>query len=171
MSIPVYPASLPCVLRENYGFEPVNNILRTPMQSGRARQRLEFRNVPSLVRLRWVMTAVQARIFEAWASQIVGAEWCDIPLLSPMGPENITVRFTESPKGGELTGKYLWRYEAICEVRDRPMLDPGWVEILPEYLAESDIFDYAMNQQWPLNQWQIYAEAFDTAINEDWPQP
>ena len=171
MAIPVYPEGLPCPLRENYAFTPVNNIRRTQMDSGRARQRIEFRNVPALVQLQWVMTDVQARLFEAWAAQVVGAGWFMMTLLTPLGFDEQEVRFTETPVGGELTGKFLWGYRVVCEVRNRPLLPPGWVDLLPDYILDADIFDYAMNREWPLNPWQIYADAMDQAINEDWPQP
>lgn len=171
MAIPVYPEGLPCPLRENYGFTPVNNIRRTPMDSGRARQRIEFPNAPATVALQWIMTELQARLFEAWAAQVVGAGWFTMVLLSPLGFEEQEIRFTEVPVGGELTGKFLWRYRVTCELRNRPLLDPGWAEILPDYILQADIFDYAMNREWPLNPWQVYIEAMDNAINEDWPQP
>lgn len=150
MPIPVYPEGLPCPLRESYGFTPVNNIRRTPMDSGRARQRVEFRNVPTMVSLRWVMTSPQASLFEAWAAQVVGAGWFTLNLLTPLGFADQEVRFTETPVGGELTGKFLWQYKVNCEVRNRPLLDPGWAEILPDYVLNADIFDYAMNREWPL---------------------
>lgn len=150
MPIPVYPEGLPCPLRESYGFTPVNNIRRTPMDSGRARQRIEFRNVPTMVSLRWIMTNIQARLFEAWAAQVVGAGWFEIELLTPLGFDTQEVRFTETPIGGELTGKFLWRYNVTCEVRNRPLLPPGWAELLPDYVLHADIFDYAMNREWPL---------------------
>jgi hypothetical protein len=169
--IPVYPEGLPLPLRENYGFTPVNNIRRTQMDSGRARQRIEFRNVPTLAQLSWMLTDVQARLFEAWAAQVAGAGWFTMTLLTPLGFEDYEVRFTETPVGGELRGKFHWQYRVTCELRNRPLLAPGWAEILPEFVLHSDIFDYAMNREWPLNPWQVYIEAMDTAINEDWPQP
>ncbi len=150
MAIPVYPEGLPCPLREPYEFTPVNNIRRTPMDSGRARQRIEFRNVPTMVQLSWVMSSPQASLFEAWAAQIVGAGWFTMTLLTPLGFEEQEVRFTETPVGGQLTGKFLWRYRVVCEVRERPLLEPGWAELLPDYVLHADIFDYAMNREWPL---------------------
>lgn len=171
MPIPVYPEGLPCPLRESYARTPVNNIRRTPTDSGRARQRIEFPNVPDTIQLTWIMTAPQAMLFEAWVAQVVGAGWFTMELLSPMGFNDEEIRFTETPVGGELTGKFLWRYKVVCESRNRPLLDPGWAEILPDYILHADIFDYAMNREWPLNPWQVYIEAMDTAINEDWPQP
>lgn len=171
MAIPFYPEGLPCPLRENYGFTPVNNIRRTPMDSGRARQRIEFQNVPATVNLQWIMTASQASIFESWAAYVAGAGWFEMTLLSPLGFETQEVRFTETPVGGELTGKFLWRYRATCELRNRPLYPSDWVLILPDYLTYADIFDYAMNQEWPLNPWQTYIEQTDQAINQEWPTP
>jgi len=149
MAIPVYPEGLPCPLRESYAFTPVNNIRRTPMDSGRARQRIEFRNVPTMVQLSWIMSSPQASLFEAWAAQVVGAGWFEMELLTPLGFDTQEVRFTETPVGGELTGKFLWRYRVVCEVRTRPLLDPDWVILLPDYILYSDIFDKAINWEKP----------------------
>lgn len=170
MTLPVYPEGLPCPLRENYEFTPVNNIRRTQMDSGRARQRIEFRNVPTMVQLSWIMNSPQASLFEAWAAQVVGAGWFTLTLLTPLGFDEQEVRFTETPIGGQLTGKFSWRYRVVCEVRKRPLLEPGWAEF-PEFILEAGIIDLAVNREWPLNQWQIYAGVFDKAINEDWPLP
>jgi hypothetical protein len=119
------------------------------MDSGRSRQRIEFRNVPTMVALQWVMTQPQAALFEAWAAQVVGAGWFTIELLTPLGFEVQEVRFTETPIGGELAGKFLWRYKVACEVRNRPLLASGWADILPGFVLGADIFDYAMNREWP----------------------
>ncbi|RAL80514.1 hypothetical protein CSC34_0624 [Pseudomonas aeruginosa] len=34
-------------------------------------------------------------------------------------------------------------------MRERSIIDPGWAEILPEYILLADIFDIAMNREWP----------------------
>lgn len=149
MPIPVYPDGLPCPLRENYGFNPVNNIRRTKMDSGRARQRIEFRNVPTMVQLSWIMSSPQATLFEGWVSQVVGAGWFTMALLTPLGFEEQEMRFTEPPTGGELTGKFSWHYRVVCEVRYKPLIDPGWAEILPDYILNADIFDRAINWEKP----------------------
>lgn len=165
MAIPSYPEGLPCPLRENYGFTPVNNIRRTPMDSGRARQRIEFPNAPATVSLQWVMTDLQARFFEAWAAQVVGAGWFTMTLLSPMGFTQEEVRFTEVPVGGELTGKFLWRYRVTAELRKRPMYPHGWIGLLPSFILNPEIFDYAMNREWPLH---TPGEAFLLENGEEW---
>ena len=144
-----YPVGLPLPLRDSYEFQPVNRIRRTPQDSGRARQRTEFTSVPTIAQLSWMFNEEQARLFEAWSEQVVGAGWFEITLLTPMGFDVSEVRFTQTPQGGQLRGKFHWRYSVDCELRTRPMLDPGWAELLPEWILEADIFDYAMNQEWP----------------------
>lgn len=171
MTIPVYPEGLPYPLRESYARTPTNNIRRTPMDSGRARQRIEFPTAPDTIQLTWIFTAPQAMLFTAWAAQVVGAGWFTMPLLSPLGFNDEEVRFTEVPVGGELTGKFLWRYRVVCESRNRPLLPPGWAELLPSFVLNPEIFDYAMNDEWPLNPWQVYILETDQAINEEWPTP
>ncbi len=42
----------------------------------------------------------------------------------------------------------LWDFTATLELRERPILDPGWT-ILPEFILHPDIFDIAMNREWP----------------------
>lgn len=171
MTIPVYPAGLPLPLRESYGFTPTNNIRRTQMDSGRARQRIEFRNVPTMAQLSWTLNASEAMLFEAWAAQVAGAGWFTMPLLTPMGFDNYEVRFTETPVGGDLRGKFLWQYRGACEIRNRPLLEAGWAEFLPDYILMADIFDRAVNSQWPDNFYQTFMDTFDFAANEEWPAP
>jgi len=149
MAIPVYPEGLPYPRRESYGFTPTNNIRRTPMDSGRARQRIEFPNAPTMVSITWTLTAAQAMFFEAWTVQTVGAGWFTLPLLTPLGFEEYEVRFTEVPVGGELRGKLLWEYRVTCELRNRPLVPPDWMIIAPDYILYANIFDIAMNREWP----------------------
>lgn len=165
-----YPRGLPPPMRDNYGFTPTNNIVRTDMQSGRARQRVEFEDVPDMVKLKWTLSQNESALFGTWARNVVGAGWCTIPLLTPMGYDTLEVRFTERVDGPALTGRYHWIWTATCELRDTPELDPDAIYV-PDYILHPEIFDIAMNSLWPLNPWQRYADAADKAINEDWPTP
>lgn len=141
------------------------------MQSGRARQREEFTNLPTLTAptLNWIFTQPQAALFEAWSAQVAGAGWFTIELLTPLGFGDYEVRFTETPKGGQLTGKFLWAYSAPCELRERPIVDDGYAAILPDYILLADIFDYAMNREWPLYvaTGAILSETGNRLITED----
>lgn len=144
-----YPNGLPCALREGYAFEPINNIVRTPMESGRARQRIIFDSVPTFVPLAWICSERQALLFEAWASQVARAGWFLIPLKIPGGIRKVEVRFTESPAGPELVGVSHWKFTARCELRERPLLEPGWAELMPEWILMMNIVDLAINREWP----------------------
>lgn len=147
--IPRYPEGLPCPLREGYEFTPVNNIVRTDMQSGRARQRVDFPSTPDTISLRFIFDSPQASLFQAWAEQIVGAGWFEIELLTPLGFETEEVRFMETPVGGQLTGKFSWMFRVNCERRVRKLLPPDWVTLLPDWALNPEIFDKAMNLKWP----------------------
>lgn len=143
-----YPAELPMPQRSGYGFEPVNQIRRTEMQSGRARQRVEFTSVPTFATLTWVCTQLQAQYFEAWTLQVAGAGWFTMKLSTPLGLTDHEVRFAESPRGPMPFAPGHWTYSARVEVRERPQLPPGLVEF-PELLFSRDIIDIAINQEWP----------------------
>lgn len=143
-----YPTGLPHPLREGYGFRPENNILRTPLESGRARQRTAFTSVPDYATWQWVMTATQARLFTSWRD-LVGGEWFLMTFTSPEGKIEQDVRFVETPSGPHRLGVEHWSFTAPVEVRDRLVLNPGWAEFLPDWVLLSDIFDLAMNMEWP----------------------
>lgn len=143
------PKELPLPLISGYGFESTNNILRTEMESGRARQRISFTKVPTTNNLKWYFNAMEAQLFEAWAIQVAKAQWFTMKLKTPLGLLDYEVRFTESPIGPVLVGVNGWQYSARVELKERPALEEGWVEYLPEYILLSDIFDLAINREWP----------------------
>lgn len=172
MALPSYPEGLPCALRDGYGFSPANNITRTEMQSGRARQRIESDNVPTFTDLNWYCTDAQAQLFESWAALVVGAGWFEIRLRTPNGPEELKVaRFTKAVQGPILSGASLWRYNSNVEIRDRDLIDPEWVIVAPEFVLYSALFDITINKTWPLDKFQVHILEVDEAINQEWPQP
>ena len=144
-----YPAGLPHPLKEGYAFEPENNIIRTQMQSGRARQRQTFDSVPSYASLGWILTDQQAQLLESWAAQVAKAEWLTMTLRTPLGLFSHEVRFMSALSGPKRIGVRHWGYSVKAELRERAILAPGWAEILPDYILMSDIFDLAMNREWP----------------------
>lgn len=169
--IPKYPDGLPCILRDGYGFDKINKIRSTDMDVGRAVHRWEFDDAPSFASVSWIMTEPQSRLFNAWNNQVVKAGWFTITLLSDMGFEDVTARFVETPKRVELIGQFSWKWSATLEVEFEPMLAEGWAEILPDYILDADIFDRAINEQWPYSPYAAERDAnvFDYAINEQWP--
>lgn len=170
----VYPSQLPLPVQSGYGLQHVSPMIRTEMQSGRARQRRTFTSVPSAVTVSWIMTQGQAVIFEGWfrdnAGAGDGASWFTMPLDAPVGLDDYECRFTDIYAGPTLIGFNKWQFDATLEIRERPIIGDGWATIMPDYIILADIFDSAMNQIWPQHQFWTYRAQLDSAINEEWPE-
>jgi len=145
-----FPAGLPCALREPQSTQHVDPMVRTPMESGRARQRRRFTSVPSIQQFGWLFNDAQAAAFEAWYRDAIhdGADWFNMPVRTPIGRVTLVCRFTGMYEGPNLRGRNLWRFNAELEIWTRPLMPPGW-GLMPEYLLNADIFDIAMNKKWP----------------------
>lgn len=147
-----YPVGLPLPLREGYDIKHVSPLLRTDMQSGRARQRRRFTNVPSMVTLAWIfVNDSQAAAFEAWFRDQLndGTEWFNMPLKTPVGLTNYVCRFTDDVYDGPtLVGVSAWRIRSRLEIWERPLMPADW-GLHPEFLIDAGIFDIAMNREWP----------------------
>lgn len=167
-----YPDGLPRGLHSGRKYQLVSPLMRSDLQSGRARQRRRFTSVPEAVSVTWLFNDSQGQAFEAWwrDALVDGSLWFECPLDHPIGYDFYTCRFTGVYGGPDRVGPHLWSYSGELELRERAVLETGWGEF-PEFILEASIIDYAINREWPLNPWQTYAEAFDTAINEDWPKP
>lgn len=144
-----YPAGLPHPLKSSAAYSPENNILRTIMQSGRARQRQLYTSTPTFYKASWILNDVQGRLLVAWADQVAKADWFEIPLRSDLGLNTETVRLISTISGPVRIGVNLWQYTADIELQYKPLMAPGWAEILPDWTLNSDIFDLAMNREWP----------------------
>lgn len=167
-----YPDQLPRGLYSGRTYQLVSPLQRSELTSGRARQRRRFTSVPEMVQVSWLFNDTQGVVFEAWWRDVLidGSQWFEMPLDHPLGYSTYTARFTDVYTGPARVGPELWSYSATLEVRERIAAPLGYGEF-PEYIANADIFDIAMNQLWPLNPWHAYAVAADRAINEDWPTP
>jgi hypothetical protein len=147
-----YPAELPSPARSGYALQHVSPFARTPMQTGRARQRRTFQSVPSSVTLTWTLRNEEAQIFEAWFAYDItdGADWFNIDLKTPVGTlAPYECRFMEMYQGPELFGLDMWRYTAEVEIRERPILSQDWYIYGKEFILGSSIVDVALNKKWP----------------------
>lgn len=162
-----YPRGLPFPMRDSYAFTPTNNIVRTDMQSGRARQRVEFEDSPDMLNLKWTLTESESRLFSLWARSVVGAGWFTMTILTPMGFETVELRFTERVDGPTLIGRFHWVWTAVCELRETPEIEEEWLELLPDYILHSDIFDLAMNREWPLYETYILTTQDDFILTTE----
>ena len=126
-----WPETLPLPTVEGYGIQPGDAILRTDMEAGPARQRRRFTQVPSRVSVRWIMRRDQFALFEAWyrwqAKQ--GGAWFEIELLGGLGLLTQEARFTRQFQA-QLLGGTLWEIRSELEIRERPVLDEGLLNLL-----------------------------------------
>ena len=146
-----YPAGLPLPLRSGYGLNHVSPMMRTELESGRARQRRRYTSVPSIASVSWVFTQAEAQLFEAWFrwSLSDGVEWFNAKLRTPLGLQSYECRFVEMYSGPDLVGVDRWQFGASLEIRERQTLSIGW-DVLPSFVTNADIFDRAVNREWPL---------------------
>jgi len=123
--------TLPLPTVEGYGIQPGDAILRTEMEAGPARQRRRFTQVPSRVSVRWIMRRDQFALFEAWYRWQAkeGGAWFEIELLGGLGLLTQEARFTRQFQA-QLLGGTLWEIRSELEIRERPVLDEGLLNLL-----------------------------------------
>ncbi|KAA5841986.1 hypothetical protein F2A38_15755 [Pseudomonas chlororaphis] len=146
-----YPKELPSPLREGYGFTPVSPLLRTKTQTGRAIQRRKYSSVPTEAAVSWVFNSSEAQLFESWFEEVLisGSKWFECELRTPQGLMPYRARFIDIYSGPKLFGVDHWRFTADFELFERPILLGGWAVYAPEFIAGMNIFDIAMNFDWP----------------------
>jgi hypothetical protein len=145
-----YPEYLPAPLWAPNQYSVVSPNQRTTMDSGRARQRRKFSSVPVMRSATWVMTSAQARLFELWYRVDLkdGTEWFNVFLRHPIGYAVQVCRISGIYTGPTAWGADKWQYSATLEVWERPLLPDEWI-LLPDFVANPEIFDLAMNREWP----------------------
>jgi len=132
MSDITWPQTLPLPTVQGYGVQPGEAILRTEMEAGLARQRRRFTDVPTKVSVRWIMRRDQYAIFEGWYRWHAreGASWFAITLLGGLGLLEQEARFTRQFSSRLLAGGTLWEITSELEIRERPVLDEGLLNLL-----------------------------------------
>ena len=132
MSDITWPTTLPLPTVQGYGVQPGEAILRTEMEAGLARQRRRFTDVPTKVSVRWIMRRDQYAIFEGWYRWHAreGASWFAITLLGGLGLLEQEARFTRQFSSRLLAGGTLWEITSELEIRERPVLDEGALNLV-----------------------------------------
>jgi len=140
-----WPARLPLPTYDGYALEPESAVTRTDMESGPARQRRRFTQTPTRIPVRWRLSQTDFATFEAWFRLKLadGAEWFAVDLLSGIGVAGHEARFpgqSGSPYRAVPGRGGTWIITSVLEIRERPMLDAGALEIL---LAEDVVVLFA----------------------------
>ena len=145
-----YPTQLPAPVQNGYSMQHVSPLLRTGMQSGRARQRRIFTSVPSMLSVSFFFESkTEVQLFEGFFQHTLkdGAEWFNMPLKTPMGYYAVECRFADIYGPLELDGLY-WRTSATIEIRERKTIAADWVQF-PDFVIQQDIIDIAINREMP----------------------
>lgn len=152
-----YPAGLPNPLREGHTASRVSPFARSPMVSGRARQRRMFTSVPSIDTYNWIFTDEQAAIFESWFAFDIsdGTEWFNIRRRTPLGMSTLVCRFVDMYRGPNLFGIGRWRISAELEAYERPLMTPEAYDLLKAYGSWATVH-------------AVFNE-LEKLVNEDWP--
>lgn len=166
-----YPAELPLPLQEGYKLSTQDPKLSSQLISGRVRERRAFTFVPTSIQVRWNMDEQQASFFEAWFARTLvdGTLWFDATLKTPAGFKDYTCRILGMYDGPALVQVNRWEYTATLELRDRPLMAPGW-ENFPDFWFNKNIIDMAINREWPLSLYQTHMGDADSAVNMEWPE-
>lgn len=127
--------SPPLPTYDGYALEPESAVTRTDMESGPARQRRRFTQTPTRIPVRWRMSAVDFATFEAWFRLKLddGGDWFAISLLGGSGIVAHEARFVgqgNAPYKAVPSRGGAWIVTSVLEIRERPMLDAGALDIL-----------------------------------------
>ncbi len=135
-----WPTTLPLPSVEGYGLTPQEAVLRTDMESGPARQRRRFRQTPTRITVRWLFSEFEFALFEAWYKYHAGegGQWFEITLLGGLGLLPHEARFTRQV-GAQLRSARRWDVKGELEIRERPTLDEGALNLMLE-LSADDLF-------------------------------
>lgn len=123
MTTPTYPSNLPNVRMQGYGFKPGNPNIRTDMESGYARVRRRFLNVPTEMQVSWSFSMNELGLFEKFYENDLnaGASWFYIKLVNGVGETTYLARFTEPYDVKTEAKEFRWTVSATLETLERPL--------------------------------------------------
>lgn len=136
-----YPSILPYPLLSSTSFKQQSNILRTEMNSGRARQRRRFLSVPTTMPATWRLSSRLATVFEGfYEHDLKDNEWFLMDIPTPQGMIEHEVRFINSPmESCKPLGAGRWSYQANIEIKNRNKpdeLETASAAVSPSTLAQ-----------------------------------
>lgn len=118
MSTPVFPVTLPKPSMRQYSLTPVNNVIRTEMESGPARTRRRYISVPTDVSVVWTLTRAELDAFQTFYREAIydGAGWFLMPVVMGDGEALRKSRFKQPYEAATVANEHVWRVTATLEV-------------------------------------------------------
>ncbi|MBB1329454.1 hypothetical protein H5087_08855 [Pseudoalteromonas sp. SR43-7] len=119
-----YPKDLKLPLVSTHSLAQQSNLLRTDMQSGRARQRKRFQSVPTTMGATWKLNEYQAQILEGFVTHGTNdaVNWFLMPIRTPEGLIEHEVRFKQSPLEACSFNGGFWNYSTNIEIKKRQVV-------------------------------------------------
>jgi hypothetical protein len=155
----IWPDLLPKPTVQGYTLQPEKNVLRTEMDSGPARQRRQFTQVPTVVTVRWRMNQEQLALFQSWFRWRAwsGASWFQVELLNGLGIQSQEARFWGPYKANAIHRALFWEITAKLEVRNPPMMSAGALDLLitgdnVDFTTQANRLHTLLHSSWP-NHW------------------
>lgn len=133
-----WPAELPqAPLLASYSVKADSGIIRTPMDSGLARQRKRFSTPTSRVPVAWHMNGPQVALFKSWLVHRAanGGAWFNINMRLDDGDREVEARFVADATykligRGWMSGVEKWMVSAELEIKDGPPLSSEVLDIV-----------------------------------------
>lgn len=123
MTTPAYPSTLPKPNIQGYSLTPQQNVIRTDMEAGAARQRRRFTRETTTATVTWLFTIQEMSVFEYWWENLAqhGAAWFTMSIISGKGVQTVNCRFTEPWKATARPG--LFDVSATLEIENIPTIN------------------------------------------------
>lgn len=114
MTLPVWPVSLPLA---EFSRQPADPFIRTPMDSGLARQRRRFRVYPITQSVQFVLTEAQFATYAAFAENDLNGwtGWFMLKIRDARGVRLARVRFVKAPAEELVSAGGIWRVSGQVE--------------------------------------------------------
>lgn len=118
MSTPTFPTTLPGMLMRNYSLKPINNAIRTEMESGPARMRRRYISVPTEVTVQWLFSLAELNTFQTFYRNTIfdGVAWFNIKIVDGRGEGTFLARFKEPYRAATEAREHMWVVDATLEV-------------------------------------------------------
>lgn len=117
--MPAYPSTLPLPIRSGYSVTPEQAFIRTDFESGFARQRQRYTDVPERMNLTWRFKAAEMETFRNFFRGDInhGTDFFTIELNIGDGIKTVDARFTAPYEASLLPGN-AWEVQGQMEVRE-----------------------------------------------------
>jgi len=130
-----YPSNiLPMPLLSGHSIQKKTGVLSTPMDSGHKRRRRRFKNIPSLIPVKFSFSSDEYAVFESWFENQIsdGADRFVMPVKTATGIQYQTAVFDGDGYKAVPKSQRRWLVTAKLEIKKLDLLDPEITSMLIE---------------------------------------